>query len=93
MRGSLSLSVYVCYPVWSHAHVNFLHNKIPISGRRLGTGLGEYALRGFGGAEDLGSSLGVAGWKIGSPGAELKEPRQEGTKDRQEPQPSHRLSA
>lgn len=50
-------------------------------------------VKGVWGAKDLGSSLGVAGWKIGSPGAEPKEPRQEGTKKRQEPQPSHGLSA
>ena len=60
-------------------NMNFLQNKIPICGRCPG-GL-ENGCCGRVGSESLESSLGTASWEVGSPGAEPKEPRQEGTKE------------
>ena len=43
------------------------------------------------GSQGLGSSLGVGGWEVGSPGAEPKKPRQEEVKGRPRPAGNHSL--
>ena len=74
---SLAFDVY--YPIWGNEHECLAKqnaNECKVSGE-----LGDWVL-GEGGPRVWGSSLGAASWEVVSLGAEPKEPRQEGMKER-----------